>query len=157
MCAPRYLFSLFLERRTHSHFLFRNLEENYCRNPDGESAPWCYTTNSEVRWEHCSIPSCDSSPGSAEQLDSPGRKGDWGPREPRGSLPSSAPALVRHTQASFMGPFSSGQRTRSVVPTILHLWRPLSRFRIWSSRSVFPVLLKRVWLLPWSGRGFWKG
>lgn len=45
-----------------SVFLFpvsRGLEENYCRNPDGEKKPWCYTTNSSVRWEYCTIPPCD--------------------------------------------------------------------------------------------------
>uniref|UniRef100_A0A663MQJ1 Plasminogen n=1 Tax=Athene cunicularia TaxID=194338 RepID=A0A663MQJ1_ATHCN len=36
-----------------------NLEENYCRNPDGEKMPWCYTTNRTARWEYCTIPSCD--------------------------------------------------------------------------------------------------
>ncbi|KAH0622431.1 hypothetical protein JD844_024733 [Phrynosoma platyrhinos] len=35
------------------------LEENYCRNPDGETMPWCYTTDSNKRWEYCDIPSCD--------------------------------------------------------------------------------------------------
>ncbi|XP_013885572.1 plasminogen [Austrofundulus limnaeus] len=34
------------------------LVENYCRNPDGIYAPWCYTTNSSIRWEFCSIPPC---------------------------------------------------------------------------------------------------
>ncbi|KAF6114449.1 hypothetical protein HJG60_010449 [Phyllostomus discolor] len=57
--------------RTPENFPCKNLEENYCRNPDKESAPWCYTTNSDVRWEHCSIPSCSSSPGSEDQLESP--------------------------------------------------------------------------------------
>ena len=27
---------------------------NYCRNPDGESTIWCYTTNKSKRWEFCS-------------------------------------------------------------------------------------------------------
>ena len=27
---------------------------NYCRNPDGEIRPWCYTTDPDVRWELCS-------------------------------------------------------------------------------------------------------
>ncbi|XP_009288273.1 PREDICTED: plasminogen [Aptenodytes forsteri] len=36
----------------------KGLEENYCRNPDGEKRPWCYTTSS-VRWEYCAIPHCD--------------------------------------------------------------------------------------------------
>ncbi|KAI4539100.1 hypothetical protein MG293_010492 [Ovis ammon polii] len=55
--------------RTPENFPCRNLEENYCRNPDGETGPWCYTTNSEVRWEHCTIPSCESSPLSTERMD----------------------------------------------------------------------------------------
>ncbi|XP_059555875.1 plasminogen isoform X1 [Myotis daubentonii] len=55
--------------RTPENFPCKNLEENYCRNPDGESAPWCFTTNSEVRWEHCKIPSCDSSQVSPEQAE----------------------------------------------------------------------------------------
>ncbi|XP_017669246.1 PREDICTED: plasminogen-like isoform X3 [Lepidothrix coronata] len=37
----------------------KGLEENYCRNPDGEKRPWCYTINSSVRWEYCTIPPCD--------------------------------------------------------------------------------------------------
>ena len=31
--------------------------ENYCRNPDGESRPWCYTITS-TRWETCDVPRC---------------------------------------------------------------------------------------------------
>ncbi|XP_040523873.1 plasminogen [Gallus gallus] len=37
----------------------KGLEENYCRNPNGEKRPWCYTINSSVRWEYCAIPQCD--------------------------------------------------------------------------------------------------
>ncbi|XP_040408480.1 plasminogen-like [Cygnus olor] len=45
----------------------KGLEENYCRNPDGEKRPWCYTSNSSVRWEYCSIPRCDGTEqGSAD-------------------------------------------------------------------------------------------
>ncbi|KFQ71307.1 Plasminogen, partial [Phaethon lepturus] len=36
----------------------KGLEENYCRNPDGEKRPWCYTINSSVRWEYCALPRC---------------------------------------------------------------------------------------------------
>ncbi|XP_004401166.1 PREDICTED: plasminogen isoform X2 [Odobenus rosmarus divergens] len=57
--------------RTPENFPCKYLDENYCRNPDGESAPWCYTTNSEVRWEHCNIRSCESTPLTSEALDAP--------------------------------------------------------------------------------------
>ena len=30
-------------------------DHNYCRNPDGEDTIWCYTTDSDKRWEHCDI------------------------------------------------------------------------------------------------------
>ncbi|XP_030854004.1 deleted in malignant brain tumors 1 protein isoform X1 [Strongylocentrotus purpuratus] len=30
-------------------------EHNYCRNPDTSDMAWCYTTDSNVRWEYCSI------------------------------------------------------------------------------------------------------
>lgn len=36
-----------------------DLEFNFCRNPDSDGGgPWCYTTDPEVRWEHCNPPSC---------------------------------------------------------------------------------------------------
>jgi hypothetical protein len=31
---------------------------NYCRNPDGEPRPWCFTTDPNRRWELCDIPRC---------------------------------------------------------------------------------------------------
>ncbi|XP_073416289.1 plasminogen [Dendrobates tinctorius] len=44
--------------RTPDNYPCKNLEKNYCRNPDGESMPWCYTTDKLTRWEYCDIPSC---------------------------------------------------------------------------------------------------
>ncbi|KAF3703112.1 Plasminogen [Channa argus] len=38
------------------------LEENYCRNPDGDPRPWCFTTSESKRWDFCSIPRCTSEP-----------------------------------------------------------------------------------------------
>ena len=32
---------------------------NYCRNPDGDSGPWCYTMDPSTRWEDCDVPCCD--------------------------------------------------------------------------------------------------
>ena len=38
------------------------LPSNYCRNTlagyGDESAPWCYTTDPDKRWEFCGIPKC---------------------------------------------------------------------------------------------------
>ena len=37
------------------------LEEasNFCRNPDGEDGPWCYTVDPDIRWEYCDISFCE--------------------------------------------------------------------------------------------------
>lgn len=36
--------------------------ENFCRNVGGEETmPWCYTTASTVRWQHCNVPLCPNS------------------------------------------------------------------------------------------------
>lgn len=39
----------------------KDLRMNYCRNPDGELRPWCFTTNPNKRWEYCNIPRCSES------------------------------------------------------------------------------------------------
>ncbi|KAM9355928.1 plasminogen [Pholidichthys leucotaenia] len=44
--------------RTPQNYPCKGLEQNYCRNPDNERAPWCYTTDSATRWEYCSVPRC---------------------------------------------------------------------------------------------------
>ena len=33
-------------------------DEDYCRNPDNDRRPWCYTTSADTRWEYCDIPHC---------------------------------------------------------------------------------------------------
>ncbi|XP_008193390.1 tyrosine-protein kinase transmembrane receptor Ror2 [Tribolium castaneum] len=55
-------------QKPHSHNsppdIFPELKnsENYCRNAGGEEKkPWCFTTNSSVRWQHCDIPRCPNS------------------------------------------------------------------------------------------------
>jgi len=47
-----------IHTRTPEVYPSSGLEENYCRNPDGEEAAWCYTTDSLVRWEYCDVPFC---------------------------------------------------------------------------------------------------
>ncbi|XP_046905082.1 hepatocyte growth factor activator isoform X2 [Hypomesus transpacificus] len=34
-------------------------EHSFCRNPDGDKMPWCYTLNAgAISWENCDVPSC---------------------------------------------------------------------------------------------------
>lgn len=40
---------------------------NYCRNPDGDKGPWCYTTDPSVRWEYCNLKRCSETGGSAAE------------------------------------------------------------------------------------------
>ncbi|KAI8519153.1 hypothetical protein Bbelb_024100 [Branchiostoma belcheri] len=44
--------------RTSTLFPHDDLVQNYCRNPDYETKPWCYTTDPTTRWAHCDIPRC---------------------------------------------------------------------------------------------------
>jgi len=44
--------------RTRKNYPESGLNENYCRNPDGEDAAWCYTTDENKRWEYCDVPFC---------------------------------------------------------------------------------------------------
>ncbi|CAG0901581.1 unnamed protein product, partial [Cyprideis torosa] len=32
--------------------------QNFCRNPEKNGAPWCYTTDSLTRYEYCKVPTC---------------------------------------------------------------------------------------------------
>ena len=33
-------------------------QRNYCRNPDKEPKPWCYTTDPTKTWEFCNVSMC---------------------------------------------------------------------------------------------------
>ena len=43
---------------TAPRFLDKNLDDNYCRNPDGSERPWCYTTDPQMEREFCDLPRC---------------------------------------------------------------------------------------------------
>ncbi|XP_056016395.1 uncharacterized protein LOC125676574 isoform X2 [Ostrea edulis] len=43
----------------HNYDIFRPAQENYCRNFDREE-PWCFTNDSNVRWELCGVEVCDT-------------------------------------------------------------------------------------------------
>lgn len=60
----------------HNHYtpplIFPELDdaENFCRNAGGpEPAPWCYTTDKNVRWQRCDIPLCPNSTENIATLD----------------------------------------------------------------------------------------
>ncbi|XP_063296779.1 hepatocyte growth factor-like protein isoform X1 [Pelobates fuscus] len=40
-------------RFTPEKYPCKGLDENYCRNPDGSEAPWCFTTNPNMRIAYC--------------------------------------------------------------------------------------------------------
>ncbi|XP_061097604.1 putative apolipoprotein(a)-like protein 2 [Conger conger] len=44
--------------RTPEKYPCKGLKSNYCRNPDNERMPWCYTTDPGTRWEYCKVPTC---------------------------------------------------------------------------------------------------
>ncbi|KAL7388719.1 hypothetical protein ABVT39_019576 [Epinephelus coioides] len=54
--------------RTPENYPCKGLENNYCRNPDNERMPWCYTTDDGTRWEYCKVPSCGDAAGPDEPV-----------------------------------------------------------------------------------------
>ncbi|CAG00148.1 unnamed protein product [Tetraodon nigroviridis] len=46
--------------KTPQNFPEADLRRNFCRNPDRDRAPWCYTTNPGVRWEYCNLNKCSA-------------------------------------------------------------------------------------------------
>ncbi|XP_031169705.1 plasminogen [Sander lucioperca] len=54
--------------RSPENYPCKGLDSNYCRNPDNERMPWCYTTDPETRWEYCKVPSCGNAAAPDEPL-----------------------------------------------------------------------------------------
>ena len=44
----------------HDHSFTHVGDHNFCRNPDGDSQVWCYTTDPEVQYQYCGVPFCPS-------------------------------------------------------------------------------------------------
>ena len=57
--------------RTPENYPDSGLDANYCLNPDGEDAAWCYTTDSDERWELCDVPFCATTTTATTTTDSP--------------------------------------------------------------------------------------
>nr|CAB3264947.1 plasminogen-like [Phallusia mammillata] len=46
---------------TSSRFPGKGLgNHNFCRNPDGDVQPWCFTTDPSINWAYCDVPTCSS-------------------------------------------------------------------------------------------------
>ncbi|KAI8496088.1 hypothetical protein Bbelb_259290 [Branchiostoma belcheri] len=52
------------DEHTPSNYPSSGLERNYCRNPDGDSRVWCFTTDPKILYEYCDVPACPASQGS---------------------------------------------------------------------------------------------
>ncbi|XP_078679177.1 uncharacterized protein LOC144914840 isoform X2 [Branchiostoma floridae x Branchiostoma belcheri] len=46
--------------RTPDNYPASGLDQNYCRNPEGEDTLWCYTTDPGKKWEFCDVTFCDA-------------------------------------------------------------------------------------------------
>ncbi|XP_072299407.1 plasminogen [Eucyclogobius newberryi] len=53
--------------RTPDNYPCKGLDNNYCRNPDNERQPWCYTSDPKTRWEYCRVSSCSNAPGRPDE------------------------------------------------------------------------------------------
>ena len=63
------------DTQPHDHPLTHIGDHNYCRNPDGDSnGLWCFTTDPNIEFQHCSVPFCPPLKVLDFSLD-----GDWKP------------------------------------------------------------------------------
>uniref|UniRef100_A0A3B4ULC3 Hepatocyte growth factor n=1 Tax=Seriola dumerili TaxID=41447 RepID=A0A3B4ULC3_SERDU len=59
-CAPWTDHSNRSARWIRRGMLMTGLERNYCRNPDKDKhGPWCYTNNSAIPWDYCTVKPCE--------------------------------------------------------------------------------------------------
>uniref|UniRef100_A0A3B4FMD3 Kringle domain-containing protein n=1 Tax=Pundamilia nyererei TaxID=303518 RepID=A0A3B4FMD3_9CICH len=42
-----------IHNRTPQNYPCKGLDNNYCRNPDNERRPWCYTTDPDTQFYTC--------------------------------------------------------------------------------------------------------
>ena len=46
------------DNSTHLHNYFQTETHNHCRSETESAQPWCYTTDSETKWDYCPVPRC---------------------------------------------------------------------------------------------------
>ena len=72
------------DTQPHNHQFTTVGEHNFCRNPEnsGVNKLWCYTSNSSVQWQYCSVPFCPTDPRATDLTDKVvdfSLDGDWKP------------------------------------------------------------------------------
>ncbi|XP_061416086.1 hyaluronan-binding protein 2-like [Lethenteron reissneri] len=95
-------------------------EHNYCRNPDGDTKPWCYTFNDRgvKAWEYCQLPVCADKVQEKPQQQRPRPKPQPQPQPPQPQpQPQPQPGTEFSTCGlpevqSFMGRIVGGQNAR---------------------------------------------
>ncbi|XP_042785321.1 hepatocyte growth factor-like protein isoform X2 [Panthera leo] len=114
-------------QRPHAHpfepgkFLDKDLDDNYCRNPDGSERPWCYTTDPKVEREFCDLPRCAPAQAPTSLGPSKGRRHSRATR-PRRSVASAGRARAtgaRPTPPPRAYPASGGTRRTPISIVLL--------------------------------------
>ncbi|CAH2277313.1 coagulation factor XII isoform X1 [Pelobates cultripes] len=84
----------------------------YCRNPDGDTEPWCFVLIEErLSWEHCSIPKCNVVKVSTlPPLISITKHSTQGSISSQNKA-STAPPKISTTESSTQGSISSGSKS----------------------------------------------
>ncbi|XP_069418442.1 hepatocyte growth factor-like protein isoform X1 [Ovis canadensis] len=83
-----------------SKFLDKNLDDNYCRNPDGSERPWCYTTDPQMEREFCDLPRCARDRVSAPAPAPTGHGPSKGSRHSRARKPRRSTASAGKAKAT---------------------------------------------------------
>ena len=69
------------DTQPHNHQFTNVGEHNFCRNPEnsGVNKLWCYTNDSSVQWQYCSVPFCLAPTDLKDKVLDFSLDGDWKP------------------------------------------------------------------------------
>jgi len=80
--------------KTHANYPRSGLGgHNFCRNPDGEPKPWCYTMDPEGRWDLCDVGEPSTSPCISPPPPSPQQPSPLNPPPPPPPPPNPSPKM----------------------------------------------------------------
>ncbi|KAK2866447.1 hypothetical protein Q7C36_002503 [Tachysurus vachellii] len=113
---------------------------NYCRNPDGESQPWCFMRyKNKLRWDDCNVTRCPE-PAPKTELPTTGGEESYVKAE---FSECGKPKPSRITSRIF-----GGRKTKPGA----HPWQASLQVRVWNSTDDFGhncggILLNSCWVL----------